>query len=206
MIQEGHCRALVCCVGRASSRGVVDKALETAKETKLQGKLKNLGDGFTSASLVMVGIIFAAVLVRLGINIWKEDAVEKATTADLLLDRLPRMLNLIVVLVIVSIPEGLPLTVGVSIAFSVTAMYRDRILIRRLDAPEKMGSVSEICCGKTAALTTNEMKVAHFYCQGLAVKRSRNDTLRHCDLTDETLRRITEGILYNCEARVETDS
>jgi len=205
VIQQGHCRALVCCVGRASTRGIVDKALETAKNTTLQGKLKNLGDRFTSASLVMVGVIFLAVLFRLGVNIWWRDEEEYPTVGDLLLDRLPRALNLTVVLVIVSIPEGLPLTVGVSIAFSVTAMYRDRILIRRLDAPEKMGSVSEICCGKTAALTTNEMKVAHFYCQGLDVKRTRNDTLKHCDLTEETLLRIEEGMLYNCEARVEPD-
>jgi len=106
----------------------------------------------------------------------------------------------------VSVPEGLKLTLGVSIAFSVMAMYRDGLLIRKLDAPEKMGGVSEICCGKTGTLTENSMKVTNFYCQGLVVKRSRNDTLRHCDLTEETHRRIIEGMLYNCEARMETDS
>jgi len=204
VIQQGHCRALVCCVGRASTRGIVDKALETAKNTTLQNKLKNLGDRFTSFWLVAVAVIFVALVARLCIDIAARDEEESA--GGMVLAGLPRALNLTVVLVIVSIPEGLPLTVGVSIAFSVTAMYRDRILIRRLDAPEKMGSVSEICCGKTAALTTNDMKVTNFYCQGLQVKRSRNDTLKHCDLTDETLNRIEEGILYNCEARVEPDA
>jgi len=66
---------------------------------------------------------------------------------------LPKHVNLVVVLVVVSIPEGLPLTIGVSLAFSVMKMYRHRILVRRLDAPEKMGGAEEICCGKTATIT-----------------------------------------------------
>ena len=47
-------------------------------------------------------------------------------------------MSLIAVLVIVAIPEALPLTVGVSLAFSVMKMYKDGILIRKLDAPERL--------------------------------------------------------------------
>jgi len=73
-------------------------------------------------------------------------------------------INLTVVLAVVSIPEGLPLAIGVSLAFSVMKMYGDKLLVRKLDAPEKMGSIEEILCGKTGTITTAEMKVAQFIC------------------------------------------
>lgn len=69
--------------------------------------------------------------------------------------------NMLVVLFVVIVPEGLPLTVGVSLAFSTGRMYtEDRILVKKLDAPEKMGEVDEILCGKTSTITTGDMKIA----------------------------------------------
>ena len=77
---------------------------------------------------------------------------ESALTA--LFKDLPKTINLIVVLVIVAIPEGLPLTIGVSLAFSVIRMYDyDKILVKNLQAPETMGEIEEICCGKTGTIT-----------------------------------------------------
>jgi Ca2+-transporting ATPase len=77
---------------------------------------------------------------------------ESALTA--LFKDLPKTINLIVVLVIVAIPEGLPLTIGVSLAFSVIRMYdNDKILVKNLQAPETMGEIEEICCGKTGTIT-----------------------------------------------------
>lgn len=74
--------------------------------------------------------------------------------------KLISMVNIIIVLIVVSIPDGLPLTIGVSLAFSVMKMYKQKILVRNLEAPEKMGGIQEICCGKTGTLTKNEMKVS----------------------------------------------
>jgi P-type E1-E2 ATPase len=71
-----------------------------------------------------------------------------------------RMANFAVVLWMVSVPEGLALAIGISLAFSVMKMYGDKLLVRNLDAPEKMGSIEEICCGKTGTITTGNMKVA----------------------------------------------
>ena len=57
-------------------------------------------------------------------------------------------------MIIVAIPEGLPLTIGISLAFSVLRMYHtDKILVKKLDAPEKMGEIEEIICGKTGTIT-----------------------------------------------------
>ena len=58
-----------------------------------------------------------------------------------------------VVLWIMSIPEGLPVTIGISLAFSVMKMYDDKLLVRKLDAPEKLGTVQEVICSKTGTIT-----------------------------------------------------
>ena len=121
----------------------------------------------------------------------------------MLVKRIVGFLNIAVVLIVVSVPEGLPLTIGVSLAFSVMVMYQKKILVRKLDAPEKLGGVEEIVCGKTATLTKNKMKVNEFYVEGKHIRNTRNDTFLHCDLSQEAVMRIRECIIYNCEAKVE---
>jgi Ca2+-transporting ATPase len=113
---------------------------------------------------------------------------------------------LIVVLVVVAIPEGLPLTIGISLAFSVKQMYQNKILVRKLDAPEKLGQIDDLLCSKTGSVTTAQMKVAEFYCESKPIKNTRKNTFLHCDLNPNTLDKIKSGILYNCDARVEMDA
>lgn len=69
------------------------------------------------------------------------------------------MLTYSIVIVIVAVPEGLPLAITLSLAYSVMRMKKDGILVRNLDSPEEMGKVDEIITGKTGTLTKSEMKV-----------------------------------------------
>jgi len=74
--------------------------------------------------------------------------------------------NMLGVLFVVVVPEGLPLTIGVSLAYTTGRMYsEDRILVKQLDAPEKMGEVNEILVGKTSTITTGDMKIGQFLCE-----------------------------------------
>ena len=201
----------MCCVGEQSSRGGKPlESLETTIDTALQRKLKNLSDRFTLYGLYAALAIFALLLITMFIEMAgaadesNEGEPAGLSATQIFFKKLPQHVNLIVVLVVVSIPEGLPLTIGISLAFSVMQMYGDKILVRKLDAPEKMGGVQEICCGKTGTITTNEMRVSTFYCESREIKNSRPDTLLHCELSEEARERIKESILYNCEgARVE---
>jgi Ca2+-transporting ATPase len=54
---------------------------------------------------------------------------------------LTTLINVVVVLIVVSIPDGLPITIGISLAFSVMTMFKQKILVRKLEAPETMGGL-----------------------------------------------------------------
>ena len=64
-------------------------------------------------------------------------------------------LAIAITLIIVSVPEGLPLTISMSLAYSVIRMKKDGILVKNLNSPEVMGNIEEICTGKTGTLTKN---------------------------------------------------
>lgn len=66
-------------------------------------------------------------------------------------------------MVVVAIPEGLPLAVTISLAYSVGEMYKENNLVRKLHASETMGGANEICSDKTGTLTSNNMTVKSLF-------------------------------------------
>ena len=69
-----------------------------------------------------------------------------------------------VTILVVAIPEGLPLAVTISLAYSVKKMMADNNLVRHLNACETMGNATIICTDKTGTLTTNQMTVVQVWC------------------------------------------
>jgi Ca2+-transporting ATPase len=164
LVLKGTCKALVCCVGPVSTRGPKEDKINTDIDTKLQTKLKNLEGHFTTYAVYSSAVIFILMLILLIITLSTYDAAtapkNSPGVAGILFSKLASQFNFAVVLWMVSVPEGLSLTIGISLAFSVMKMFNDKLLVRNLDAPEKMGSVEEICFGKTGTITTGNMKVA----------------------------------------------
>jgi P-type E1-E2 ATPase len=68
-----------------------------------------------------------------------------------------------ITVVVVAIPEGLPLSVTLTLAYSVKKMLLDNNLVRKLEACETMGGASQICSDKTGTLTMNKMSVAKWW-------------------------------------------
>jgi len=71
-----------------------------------------------------------------------------------------------IAIVMVAVPEGLPLAISIAMAFSVDTMKKDNLLVKKVEAPETLGYIREICTGKTATLTENDMNVNQFYAAG----------------------------------------
>jgi P-type E1-E2 ATPase len=116
-----------------------------------------LGATFTKWGIYAAIAILLANLVNMTITLvfWSKDESPTAWAIKAVTD----YLTLVIVIIIVAVPEGLPLTVSLSLAYSVRRMKDDMILVRNLNSPEVMGTVEEICTGKTATLTKNDMQV-----------------------------------------------
>ena len=76
-----------------------------------------------------------------------------------ILDRLVEAFIIAVTIIVVAIPEGLPLAVTISLAYSTKKMYEDQCFIRVLAACETMGNATNLCSDKTGTLTENRMTV-----------------------------------------------
>lgn len=105
-----------------------------------------------------------------------------------------------VTVIVIAIPEGLPLAVTISFAFSVMKMKRENNWVRKLASSETMGGADQICTDKTGTLTKNQMTVREFYTMEQVFKdRPNNYKSLH------TASLLAEGVLYNCSARIELD-
>ena len=71
-----------------------------------------------------------------------------------------------VTIIVVAVPEGLPLAVTISLAYSMKKMYSDQIVVHKLAACETMGNATTICSDKTGTLTQNVMTVSQAYLGG----------------------------------------
>lgn len=98
-----------------------------------------------------------------------------------------------VTVLVVAVPEGLPLAVTLALAYSVRKMMADNNLVRHLDACETMGNASAICSDKTGTLTTNRMTVVESYIAGKQYKT----TPAYNDLPAKTADLMVRAISIN---------
>ncbi|KAJ4767417.1 Calcium-transporting ATPase [Rhynchospora pubera] len=158
-VQDGSCKMLVTTVGMRTQWGQLMATLSEGgdDETPLQVKLNGVATIIGKIGLFFAVVTFAVLaesLVRRkyldGSYFWwsGDDALE-----------LLEYFAIAVTIVVVAVPEGLPLAVTLSLAFAMKKMMNDKALVRHLAACETMGSATTICSDKTGTLTTNHMTV-----------------------------------------------
>jgi len=120
------------------------------------------------------------------------------------MDKLVANIVISLIMLIVAIPEGLPMTVMLSLAHSVLLMNKyDNLLVRDINSVEQVGLITDLCLGKTGTMTTEEMEVVNFYTQNIFVLNSRKNTLMQCELDNSIIEKIIESIVYNSQAHIE---
>ncbi|KNE57214.1 calcium-translocating P-type ATPase, PMCA-type [Allomyces macrogynus ATCC 38327] len=150
---------LVTAVGPRSSGGKIQTLLSEAQseETVLQAKLRDVAMLIGKVGFAAGIITFFGLSIRFAITMSHQYAGQTLPTAELA--KLLGFFNVAVTVVVVAVPEGLPLAVTISLAFSMFKMIRDRCFVRHLDASETMGEATAICTDKTGTLTENRMTV-----------------------------------------------
>jgi P-type Ca2+ transporter type 2B len=160
-VLTGEGRMLVLVVGELSCIGKIRALLENdeAQPTPLQEKLEVLATDIGKFGLYSALIIVGVLLVRFAIT----KGVAKEWETGPCLIKILDFFIIGIIVVVVAIPEGLPLSVTISLAFSVKKMLNDQNLVRKMEACETMGGANNICSDKTGTLTMNKMTLSQIW-------------------------------------------
>ena len=188
-VVDGHGVMKVELVGDATGYGKVYEGsqIESDVETPLQIQLKGLAGVISKGGYTVAGLTFVALLAKL-----------LMTSGDMpVMDLISHILNIFMVavtLIVVSVPEGLPMSVTLSLALSMNRMLKTNNLVRKMHACETMGATTVICTDKTGTLTQNQMQVYQTNFYNLKDQKLGDDELSNL---------IKEGISVNSTAYLD---
>ncbi|XP_029456628.1 plasma membrane calcium-transporting ATPase 2 [Rhinatrema bivittatum] len=134
------------------------------EKSVLQGKLTKLAVQIGKAGLVMSAITVIILVLYFAIENFVVNKLQwLPECTPIYIQYFVKFFIIGVTVLVVAVPEGLPLAVTISLAYSVKKMMKDNNLVRHLDACETMGNATAICSDKTGTLTTNRMTVVQAY-------------------------------------------
>lgn len=193
-IEEGKGKIIVCAVGEKSFSGRNKRLIKSTENkseddvTPLKKHLNDLADkigtfGFVSGILIGSIMVIKEIILRLrhGNSIFNTE----------MLDVLVNAFILGVTVIVVAIPEGLPMAVAIALAYSLQKMKNEHNLVKNLDSSETMGNVNNVCTDKTGTLTMGEMKVNSIFLHG------KNVTIANTKIEDAFNRPSIENV-YDC--------
>ncbi|XP_071059365.1 plasma membrane calcium-transporting ATPase 2 [Pseudochaenichthys georgianus] len=134
------------------------------EKSVLQGKLTKLAVQIGKAGLLMSAVTVIILVLYFAIdNFVLQKLPWLPECTPIYVQFFVKFFIIGVTVLVVAVPEGLPLAVTISLAYSVKKMMKDNNLVRHLDACETMGNATTICSDKTGTLTTNRMTVVQCY-------------------------------------------
>lgn len=190
-VVDGHGIMRVELVGDATEYGKVNHGalIENDLDTPLQLQLKRLAGVISRMGYAVAAITFVLLTAKL---FFADAPLNVMDVVSALLHNF----MIAVTLIVVSVPEGLPMSVTLSLALSMRRMLKTNNLVRKMHACETMGAATVICTDKTGTLTQNRMQV--YETQFLALKGQ--------ELADNKISSlIKEGIAVNSTANLDTD-
>ncbi|CAI0405551.1 unnamed protein product [Linum tenue] len=203
-VQDGSCKMLITTVGMRTQWGKLMATLSEGgdDETPLQVKLNGVATIIGKIGLFFAVITFAVLVQGLVVRKWK-DGSHVDWSAEEAMEML-EYFAIAVTIVVVAVPEGLPLAVTLSLAFAMKKMMNDKALVRHLAACETMGSATTICSDKTGTLTTNHMTVVKS-CICMSVREVGNPSKfanMKSELHDSALKLLLQSIFNNTGGEV----
>ncbi|XP_067447725.1 plasma membrane calcium-transporting ATPase 1-like isoform X1 [Thunnus thynnus] len=165
------------------------------EKSVLQGKLTKLAMQIGKAGLFMSTLTILILIIRFLIDtFWTQGVPWSKECLPVYVQFLVKFFIIGVTVLVVAVPEGLPLAVTISLAYSVKKMMKDNNLVRHLDACETMGNATTICSDKTGTLTMNRMTVVQTYIGGCFNKKVPKPD----QISAKILDLLVQGIGVNC--------
>ncbi|KAG6389298.1 hypothetical protein SASPL_150765 [Salvia splendens] len=204
-VADGYGSMLVTSVGINTEWGLLMANIseDNGEETPLQVRLNGV-----ATFIGMVGLaVAAAVLIILVVRFFTGNTKDPDGTVQFIagktkvgdaVDGFIKIFTVAVTIVVVAVPEGLPLAVTLTLAYSMKKMMADKALVRRLSACETMGSATTICSDKTGTLTLNQMTVVQAYVCGKKTDSPDNKSI----LPPRMISLLIEGIAQNTTGSV----
>ena len=190
-VVDGHGIMEVIAVGDATENGKVFTAaqIDSSEKTPLNIQLDGLGKiitkiGYGLALLILFGRI-ALYFINAETFVW-----------DTFIPHALQSIMMAVTLIVVAVPEGLPMSVTLSLALSMRRMLKTNNLVRKMHACETMGATTVICTDKTGTLTQNQMRIHETRFFGLKEQKIGNDEMSSL---------IAEGISVNSTAFLKNE-
>jgi len=154
-VTAGKGRMIAAAVGDSAQMGLIAASLgiDHATQTPLEHKLEDLAGIISKFGYAMAILIFGTLFIR-GLMFGEITGLNIDTANHLL-----HYIMLAVVIVVAAVPEGLPMSVALSLSLAMRKMTRANCLVRRLIACETIGSATTVCTDKTGTLTKNQMEV-----------------------------------------------
>ncbi|KAL3578112.1 hypothetical protein D5086_019616 [Populus alba] len=169
-VADGYGQMLVTSVGMNTTWGEMMSHIsrDTDEQTPLQARLNKLTSSIGKVGLTVAFLVLVVLLVRYFTGNTQDESGNKEfngskTKADDIVNAVVGIVAAAVTIIVVAIPEGLPLAVTLTLAYSMKRMMKDQAMVRKLSACETMGSATTICTDKTGTLTMNLMKVTKFW-------------------------------------------
>lgn len=161
-------------VGVNSSFGKIMMSVRTETEaTPLQKKLEKLAVAIAKLGSAAAGLLFVILLIRFLASL-SGDPRDPTTKASAFMD----ILIVAITIIVVAVPEGLPLAVTLALAFATTRLLKENNLVRVLRACETMGNATTICSDKTGTLVS--CKIFHGEVRRLTIKLLDNQQNDSC--------------------------
>uniref|UniRef100_A0A3B6QFI5 Calcium-transporting ATPase n=1 Tax=Triticum aestivum TaxID=4565 RepID=A0A3B6QFI5_WHEAT len=208
-VADGYGTMLVTAVGLNTEWGLLMASIseDNNEETPLQVRLNGVATFIGIVGLVVAAMVLVVLFARYftghttnpdgTVQFVKGRTGVKSTIFGVI-----KILTVAVTIVVVAVPEGLPLAVTLTLAYSMRKMMADKALVRRLSACETMGSATTICSDKTGTLTLNQMTVVRSIVGAIELQpQATIDKLSHTvtSLVLEAIAQNTSGSVFEPE-------
>ena len=181
VVTNGFGKMLVEKVGNDTEYGKISLEIQENEPTsplkkRLYGLAKIISKiGYIGALIVSLTYLFNKIVIENNFNL--ELIITTITTPKIILNYLIYALTLSVTIIIVAVPEGLPMMITLVLSSNMKRMLKDNVLVRRPTGIETSGNLNYLLTDKTGTLTKGEMEVISFISGDLKIYKNENNLL-----------------------------